>query len=33
VIRYDVDFGGRTVGYYGCNGEEYMEEYPLAEVS
>ncbi len=26
VIRYDVDFAARTVAYYGCNGEEYVEE-------
>jgi uncharacterized protein YbcV (DUF1398 family) len=32
VIRYDVDFEGRTVSYYGCNGEEYVEEYPAVEV-
>jgi uncharacterized protein YbcV (DUF1398 family) len=28
VISYDVDFAGRTVAYYGCNGEVYTEEYP-----
>jgi uncharacterized protein YbcV (DUF1398 family) len=29
VVRYDVDFGARTVAYYGCNDEEYVEEaYP-----
>jgi uncharacterized protein YbcV (DUF1398 family) len=32
VIRYDVDFLARTVAYYGCNGEEYIENYPSAEV-
>jgi hypothetical protein len=26
VVRYDVDFAARTVGYYGCNGEEYIED-------
>src|SRR5271169_221454 len=25
VVRYDVDFAARTVAYYGCNGEEYIE--------
>jgi uncharacterized protein YbcV (DUF1398 family) len=32
VVRYDVDFAARTVSYYGCNGEEYMEEYPGVDV-
>jgi uncharacterized protein YbcV (DUF1398 family) len=32
VVRYDVDFTARTVAYYGCNGEEYVETYPIAEV-
>jgi uncharacterized protein YbcV (DUF1398 family) len=32
VIRYDVDFDARTVTYYGCNEEEYVEGYPAAEV-
>jgi len=32
VVRYDVDFAVRTVGYYGCNGEEYIEAYPAVEV-
>jgi uncharacterized protein YbcV (DUF1398 family) len=26
VVRYDVDFSARTVSYYGCNGEEYVEK-------
>ncbi len=30
VVRYDVDFTARTVAYYGCHGEEYMEAYPAA---
>jgi uncharacterized protein YbcV (DUF1398 family) len=30
VVRYDVDFNARKVSYYGCNGEEYVEEYPAA---
>src|SRR5580698_2601065 len=33
VVRYDVDFAARTVAYYGCNGEEYREDYPAVEVS
>ena len=32
VIRYDVDFTARTVTYYGCNGEEYVEAYPAVEI-
>lgn len=31
VVRYDVDFTARTVTYYGCNGEEYVEGYPSVE--
>jgi uncharacterized protein YbcV (DUF1398 family) len=33
VIRYDVDFTARTVAYYGCNGEEYVEAYPAVEIA
>jgi uncharacterized protein YbcV (DUF1398 family) len=32
VVRYDVDFLARKVAYYGCNGEEYIEDYPAVEV-
>jgi uncharacterized protein YbcV (DUF1398 family) len=32
VVRYDVDFGARTVAYYGCNGEEYIEAYPAVKI-
>ena len=32
VVRYEVDFAARTVAYYGCHGEEYIEEYPGVEV-
>jgi uncharacterized protein YbcV (DUF1398 family) len=32
VVRYDVDFAARTVAYYGCQSEEYIEAYPEAEV-
>jgi uncharacterized protein YbcV (DUF1398 family) len=32
VVRYDVDFAARTVAYHGCNGEEYIEEYPAVTV-
>ena len=28
VVRYEVDFAARTVAYFGCNGEEYIEAYP-----
>ena len=33
VVRYDVDFVARKVAYYGCNGEEYVEDYPAVEVA
>jgi uncharacterized protein YbcV (DUF1398 family) len=32
VVRYDVDLTARTVTYYGCHGEAYVEQYPAAEV-
>ncbi|MET0791743.1 MAG: DUF1398 family protein [Polyangiaceae bacterium] len=32
VVRYDVDFEARTVTYFGCLGEEYLEAYPQVEV-
>jgi len=32
VVRYDVDFAARTVAYLGCNGEEYVEEYPAVDL-
>ncbi|HET7545663.1 MAG TPA: DUF1398 family protein [Polyangiaceae bacterium] len=32
VVRYEVDFAARTVSYYGCLGEEYVEEYPAVDV-
>jgi uncharacterized protein YbcV (DUF1398 family) len=32
VVRYDVDFAQRTVAYYGCNGEQYLESYPAVDV-
>ena len=32
VVRYDVDFAARTVAYYGCNEEEYREEYPAVDL-
>jgi uncharacterized protein YbcV (DUF1398 family) len=32
VVRYHVDFAARTVAYYGCTGEEYIEDYPAVEV-
>lgn len=33
VVRYDVDFEKRTVAYYGCNGEEYVEAYAAVDVA
>ena len=32
IVRYDVDFGARTVTYCGCNGEEYIEAYPAVKI-
>jgi uncharacterized protein YbcV (DUF1398 family) len=32
VVRYDVDFAARTVAYFGCNGEEYIEAYAGVEI-
>ena len=32
VVRYDVDLLARKVSYYGCNGEEYIEDYPAVEL-
>jgi uncharacterized protein YbcV (DUF1398 family) len=32
VVGYDVDFAARTVRYYGCEGEEYLEAYPAVDV-
>lgn len=32
VIGYDVDFNGRKVTYYGCNGEAYVESYPAVNI-
>jgi uncharacterized protein YbcV (DUF1398 family) len=28
VVRYDVDLVSRTVAYYGCDGDNYVESYP-----
>lgn len=33
VVRYEVDFGARQVTYYGCLGEQYLEEYPEVSLS
>jgi uncharacterized protein YbcV (DUF1398 family) len=32
IVRYDVDFEKRIVTYYGCDGDEYAEEYPAVEI-
>ncbi|MFY9747853.1 MAG: DUF1398 family protein [Acidobacteriaceae bacterium] len=32
VVRYDVDFAARTVAYFGCHGEEYIEAYPAVDI-
>lgn len=33
VLRYDVEFGERTVTYHGCNGEAYAERYLAVELA
>lgn len=33
IVRYDVDFEKRQVAYYGCLGEEYVEEYPQVAIA
>jgi uncharacterized protein YbcV (DUF1398 family) len=32
IVRYDVDFVGRTCTYYGVGEESYVESYPAMEV-
>ncbi len=32
VIRYEVDFAQRTVTYFGCTDESYLEQYPAVEL-
>jgi uncharacterized protein YbcV (DUF1398 family) len=32
VVRYEVDFAERTCAYYGCEGEDYVEEYPAVSI-
>ena len=32
VVRYEVDFEKRYVIYYGCNNEEYREDYPAVKL-
>ncbi len=32
VVRYDVEFARRTVAYFGCDGEQYIEAYPAVEI-
>jgi len=32
VIRYDVDFIGRTAAFYGAGNERYVESYPSVEL-
>jgi uncharacterized protein YbcV (DUF1398 family) len=32
VVRYDVDFAAHTVAYHGCQGEEYVEQYPSVDL-
>jgi hypothetical protein len=32
VVHYEVYFTARTVAYYGCNEEDYLEAHPAVEV-
>ena len=32
VVRYEVDFSARTVTYYGCADENYVESYPAVRL-
>ena len=32
VVRYDVDLRQRTVTYFGCGDEAYVERYPAVEI-
>jgi uncharacterized protein YbcV (DUF1398 family) len=32
VVRYEVDFVARTVAYYGCNDDQYVESYPAVDI-
>jgi uncharacterized protein YbcV (DUF1398 family) len=32
VVRYEVDFVSRSVAYFGCNGEKYVESYPNVDM-
>ncbi len=32
VVRYEVDFEARSVSYYGCLGEAYIEAYAVVSV-
>ena len=32
VVWCEVDFAARTVSYYGCHGEEYVEAYPAVVI-
>jgi uncharacterized protein YbcV (DUF1398 family) len=32
VVRYDIDFAARTVAYFGCHGDEYVEAYPAVAI-
>jgi uncharacterized protein YbcV (DUF1398 family) len=32
VVRYEVDFTARTCTYYGCNDENYREDYPAVSI-
>jgi uncharacterized protein YbcV (DUF1398 family) len=33
IVRYDVDFAARTCTYFGANGEEYVESYPMVDAT
>lgn len=33
VTRYSVDFNARQVAYFGCHGENYVEDYPHVDLN
>lgn len=32
IVKYEVDFKRRVCIYFGCNNEQYIEEYPAVEL-
>lgn len=33
IVRYEVDFKARSVAYQGCEGEEYVENFPAVTLA